>query len=110
MFKITTPTVLAAALTLCAAAPSFAWGWGWGGNKYEVAARDAHLNREIAMDRGYLGGNYGQLRHEDAVIRNQERRDLCRNGGYLTYGQTRRLNAEETMVQRQINRDHFRNW
>jgi hypothetical protein len=101
------PAVLGAlAITLATAAPSFAWGfnpWGWGGNRYEVAGRDAQLRNEINMDRGYLGGNYGYLSHEDNSIRRQEQRDLCRNGGYLTYGQTRHLNHEENRLQHQIN-------
>lgn len=114
MYKNSMSTVIAAAaLAATVAAPSFAWGlgnWGFGGNKYEVASRDARLNREILRDRGYLNGHYNQLRREDAAIRNQERRDLCRNGGYLSYGQTRQLNAEENRLQRQINYDRFRRW
>ena len=112
MFRITTPTVLAAAaLAITAAAPSFAWGlngFGWGGNKYEVAGRDARLGREINMDRGYLNGHYGQLAHEDMSIRRQERRDLCQNGGYLTYGEKRHLNHEENHLQHQVNYDQSR--
>lgn len=108
MFKLTKTScsaLAAVALAVAAAAPSFAWGWPWQSNAGEVANRDAILANEIAADRGHLSGRYGRLAHEDAAIRRQERRELWQNGGYLTYGQTRQLNAEENNLQRQINYD-----
>ena len=112
MFKLSTSSfsaLAAVALAVSAAAPSFAWGWGWPGSASEVANRDAVLQNEIANDQGRLGGQYGRLSQQDRAIRNQEQRELARNGGYLTNGQKRQLNAEENNLQRQINYDHY-NW
>ena len=71
-----------------------------------MLGRDAYLNREINCDRGNLSGNYGRLEREDRAIRTQAQREAFFNGGYLTHGQTRRLNREENNVQRQVNYDH----
>lgn len=111
MFKLTKTSCAAiAALTVAfaTAAPSFAWGWPWQSNASEVANRDANLANEIAHDRGHLSGRYGRLAQKDAAINRQERRELWQNGGYLTNGQTRQLNAEENNLQRQINYDSWR--
>jgi len=93
---------------IATAAPSFAFP---GCNPFhprraEVFRRDAVLRHEINGDRGYLRGHYGQLMGEDRGILRQERRDLRRNGGYLTSWQAHKLNREENRLQRQINWDH----
>ncbi len=111
MFKLSTSSlsaIAAIALAVSAAAPSFAWGWGWPGSASEVSTRDAILGNEINNNAGHLNGQYGQLSAEDRAIRHQEHRELRQNGGYLTNGQKRQLNAEENNLQRQINYDNGR--
>jgi hypothetical protein len=111
VFKLSTSSLsalAAVALAVASAAPSFAWGWGWPGSASEVSNRDAVLANEIANDQGHLGGRYGRLSQEDKAIRRQEQSDLWQNGGYLTNGQKRQLNAEENNLQRQVNYDNYR--
>ncbi len=88
------------------AAPSFADNCRFYCGRGEVLNRDAYLNNVINHDLGYLRGNYGRLKAEDAAIRRQAQVEAWRNGGYLTAGQVRQLNYEENNLQRQINYDH----
>ena len=89
--------------------PSLAWGWGgFAANhprRAEVLRRDGFERHELNADRGMLGGHYGQLMHEDNVIRRQEQRDARMNGGFITRGEQYHLNREENRLQRQTNRD-----
>ena len=97
------------ALTICSCVtPSFAGG-GWGQQhprRAEVLVRDNRINNRLNSDRGYLGGNYGQLKTEDRAIRQQEQADARFNGGYITKGEQRQLNHEENQLNHQIRNDY----
>jgi|LakMenEpi03Aug12_release.lakeMendotaPanAssembly.Ray.scaffolds.fasta_scaffold167827_2 hypothetical protein len=71
----------------------------------EALGRANNLNRRINANRGDLGGHYGQLKHEDNALRQQERRMARNNGGYITRNQQAKLNREENHVNNQIKRD-----
>jgi hypothetical protein len=110
--KLGAYVVAVGTLFVASSLPSLAYGYcgGYGGyyqpQRAEVMGRDAFLNREINCDRGFLSGNYGRLEREDRNIRRQAQREAFFNGGYLTPGQTYRLNREENHLQHQVNYDH----
>jgi len=95
------------ALLAATVMPANAWCLYDHPRRAEVLGRDAAIRRELNYDRGFLGGHYGQLRHEDMAIARQEQRDAFFNGGYITRGEQIHLNREENRLQRRINRDFY---
>ena len=71
----------------------------------EVSGRDNNLGRRINGNRGNLGGNYKSLMNQDKSIRQQARKDIKTNGGYLTYKQQKQLNREENGLSKEIRKD-----
>jgi hypothetical protein len=71
----------------------------------EVLDRLHNINNRVNADYGNLDGHYGQLKHEEAVIHNQERIDKNINGGYITLKQQAQINAEENSLNHQIKQD-----
>jgi hypothetical protein len=98
---------LAALSVLIAAAPSFAKDQFAKNHprRAQVLGRDGNLNRRVNLNKGDLGGHYGQLKHEDQAIRHQEQRDARHNDGHITKGEQAQLNKEENHVNRQIKHD-----
>jgi hypothetical protein len=72
----------------------------------EVLHRDNRIGGTLNADAGKLGGNYGSLKQQQQSIRQQEQTDAAANGGYISRGQQRGLNAEENQLNREIKTDH----
>ena len=99
-------TLSAAGLVLTSASPSFAGKFAQNHpRRAQVLHRTGNLNNRMNKNYGNLGGHYGQLKHQDARIHNQERRDARQNGGYITKGQQQQLNREENHVSKEIRQD-----
>lgn len=73
----------------------------------EVNERLAYQNYRIDRDVACGEMSYREadrLHREDRAIRGEERSMAAYNGGYITRGEQRMLNAQENAVSRQINR------
>jgi hypothetical protein len=73
----------------------------------EVNGRLANQNGRIdnKVANGQMSpGQAAQLHHEDHQIRQEERDMASQNGGHITKGEQRTLNAQENHVSRQISR------
>jgi hypothetical protein len=75
----------------------------------QVLRRDANINQRINNAYGHLGGQYGHLERQDQSVQQQAMRDVNRNGGYLTNGQSGQLNREETDLSRETYFDNQNN-
>ena len=71
----------------------------------EVMNRDRNLAHDMNKDYGHLSGHYNQLQTQDAAIRNQTRKDMKQNGGYITKAQQKQLNGEEKNLKGEISAD-----
>lgn len=68
-----------------------------------LANENYRIDRDVARgDMSYREAD--RLRREDRGIRDEERAMAAANGGYITRGEQRFLNAQENSVSRQINR------
>jgi hypothetical protein len=74
----------------------------------EVNRRERHQQDRIAkgIESGRLNpSEASKLEGQEATLKAQERAEVKHNGGYLTKGETRRLNHEEDQLSHEIQRD-----
>ena len=67
-------------------------------------------NEQARINRAEAAGKLNpqqanSLEKKEQNIKNQEARDMAKNGGHLTPGEQKRLNHEENHVNRKINKD-----
>jgi hypothetical protein len=101
--------IMGAGLTLAGAASASATPWqNAHPRRVEVNHRLAHQEMRIhrALREGRITPHQAaSLRHEDRMIRHEERRDAAFHGGHVTRQEQARLNRQENGVSGQLHRD-----